>query len=102
MIERNEKTWKELKQRLKKGNIIQGKVVEVEPFGIFLDINESFLGLVLGPQISDKEFISIEDFPKLGDNLEGVIIDFSDEEYITDYNFAYVSISLKGVSASSR
>jgi ribosomal protein S1 len=96
MIERTKEKWEELKNKLEKGQILSGKVVKVERYGVFVDIGEAFNAIVLAPQISKKEKITVEDYPKKGEFIEGVILDFSDDQNI-DYDFAYVSISIKAL-----
>ena len=94
MVKRNKDKWEELKKKIFKGQIISGKVIRVERFGVFVDIGEDFEAIVLAPHISEKKGITIDEYPKVGEVVKGIILDFSDDRNI-DYNFANVSISIK-------
>ncbi|WP_299524970.1 S1 RNA-binding domain-containing protein [Winogradskyella sp.] len=71
------------------GDVFKGVVFQVEPYGVYVDINKDFYGIVLAPYMG-KEDIKLEEYPKIGENLRVEIIDlpnYSDE-------FTYVSLKV--------
>lgn len=84
-------TWNELKSRIIKGQLITGTVIRSERYGLFLDIGESFNGLVLIPFLSKNTDLEFDEYPKTGELVKGKVLDFSDNDHI---EHSYVSISL--------
>ncbi|WP_298507824.1 S1 RNA-binding domain-containing protein [uncultured Kordia sp.] len=91
---RNINSWNALKKELHIGEIISGKVFKIEPHGIYIDINKDFYGIVLAPYISESS-ITIEDYPKIGEIVTGIIIHFSEQIDQKNIEFNYVTISMK-------
>ncbi len=92
--ERNKRNWESLKIRLHVGQIVEGIITRVETYGVYIDIGEIFEGIVLIPQLSLIPLQKLEDYPKRGDSIKGIIVDFSDGKNL-DYEFANISISVK-------
>ena len=76
-MNKNEFTWKELTERLQIGQEITGVVFQQEAYGVYVDIGEAFYGIVLAPQISINNGITPEEYPKIGDTITSIILDFS-------------------------
>ncbi len=91
---RNADSWNTLKKELQIGEIISGKVFKVEPYGVYIDIGKDFYGIVLAPYISNNR-ITIEDYPKIGEIVTGLIIHFSEEIDPKKIEFNYLVISMK-------
>jgi len=85
-------SWIKLKAKLKIGTMVYGKVFRVERFGVFVDINEVFDGIVLAPYINDKEYVASDDFPKIDDVVECIILGFAESRLI---EHCYVSLKIK-------
>jgi len=81
MIESNELScaWKDIKEKLKKGDLVSGIVMSHYPFGIFLDLGIQFYGLVQIVNFKDgNEIMSPLEYPQIGKIIEAAIIDFND------------------------
>ena len=91
---KSEFTWKELTERLQKGQEITGTVYKQEPHGIYVDIGEVFHGIVLAPYISTKVGIELKEYPKVGDTIKAIVLDF-DPNSKGDIEWRYISLSMK-------
>ena len=69
-------SWTELKRRLHVNQKIKGTVIESHPFGIILDINEYFHGIVTVPYLGDNHSLDVENYPGIGTEVIGTIIGF--------------------------
>jgi len=56
------------------GQIIKGTVTGIEKYGIFLNINNNYTGLVHISEVSDKYVKNIEDYVKLNESIKAEII----------------------------
>lgn len=67
--------WPDVKHRLQVGQHVSGNVIAHAPFGIWLDIQESWPALMLihNLRIAHESPIGIEDFPRLGSVVHGRI-----------------------------
>jgi ribosomal protein S1 len=59
------------------GQIIDGLVVEHEPFGILVDIGENELGVVVITMVEDDPKIANLNFPPVGSQIETVFLGYS-------------------------
>ncbi|MEM6767658.1 MAG: S1 RNA-binding domain-containing protein [Bacteroidota bacterium] len=67
--------WRKVMREYKVGQLVKGKVIRHENFGIFLDIGEGKIpGYVDIINISDEEFIGRSGFPPIGQKVEGVVL----------------------------
>jgi len=68
--------WYKFSQVYKKGNIIQGKVCNINKYGLFLEVNPSIVGRVFPSDISWKHDIhEAVNLYRLGDTVNTVILD---------------------------
>ncbi len=91
---KNEASWKELTERLQRGQKITGTVFRQEPFGVFVDIGEAFHGIVLAPHISTKIGLNLDKYPKVGDTITTIVLDFDPSDK-RDIEWRYISLSIK-------
>ncbi|MBW7858544.1 MAG: S1 RNA-binding domain-containing protein [Leptonema sp. (in: Bacteria)] len=66
--------YEQLKQKYKKGQLIDGKVTNVTSFGVFVDIGEGFEGLVHISQLPLRRDENIADRYKVGDAVQTVLL----------------------------
>ena len=60
------------------GKIIQGQVVNKQPFGVFIDVGEDvskIIGLIHLPQLIEKGYSGVFEFPEIGKYVFSEIID---------------------------
>lgn len=87
--EQQEADWLTVKDKYQIGQIITGKVLTIKPFGLFVDIGEkSVRGFIRVVDITDKDKIYNPKEFNIEDDVEGIILGF------TDYNYQ-VLLSLK-------
>lgn len=69
--------WDNIESRIHAGDIIQGKVVRLAPFGAFVEIEPGVDGLVHISQISEKRINKVEEVLKVGDVIKAKVIDLN-------------------------
>ena len=60
---------------IKKGSVVEGTVINITEYGVFLKINNNYSGLVHISEISSNYVHNINDYVKLGDVLSARILD---------------------------
>jgi general stress protein 13 len=63
-----------MQERIEVGTIIKGKVTSVKPYGAFVGIDEAHTGLVHISQIAHGYVKDINDYLKVGDEVEVKVI----------------------------
>lgn len=77
------------------GNVVEGKVVGIKPYGVFIALDEEVMGLLHISEISDGFVNDINKYVKVGDSLQTKILDI-------DYNDNRAKLSLKALKKRSR
>lgn len=62
------------------GNIVDGKVVGIKPYGVFISLDDKTMGLLHISEISDGYVDDINKIIKVGDILKTKILDINYEE----------------------
>jgi len=60
--------------RLREGDIVEGQIERIEPYGIFIDIGENLTGLCHISQITNKFIKSPKEIVKLGEHVKAKIL----------------------------
>lgn len=63
----------------------------MERYGVFLKIDSAFDGLILVPRLKYPPIQSIDEYPKLGDEIEAVVLGFQGD---AELEWRYVSLSI--------
>lgn len=84
--------WNDLKNKYSVGDNVKGVVIDVQRFGVFVDIGEDFDALVLAPYISSEKSIKIEDYPQVGSVINGKIQVFSESSSHVNFYQIYISM----------
>ncbi len=82
--------WKEVAQRYRKGEIVQGKVTNVTDFGAFVELEEGIEGLVHVSEISREKVAKPSDVLKTGDLVSALVLHVDSQE-------RRIGLSLKGL-----
>ena len=72
-------TWLMIQKRLTLGQTLSGKVVHIEPFGVFADVGLGFPALILVTRFHDAETVRrsfANEFPQIGETIEGSVYAF--------------------------
>ena len=77
------------------GNIVEGKVVGIKPYGVFVSLDEQTMGLLHISEISDGFIEDINKYIKIGDILKTKILDI-------DYQENRAKLSLKALKKRNR
>jgi small subunit ribosomal protein S1 len=73
--------WDALDTELKVGDVVKGKVVVMTDYGAFVEINQGVEGLIHVSEMSWTQHLrSAQDFLKVGDEIEAVILTLDREE----------------------
>ena len=64
----------------KKGKIVTGTVTGIEPYGIFIALEEYYTGLIHISEISKNFVKNINDYVKLGETINVEILDIDEEQ----------------------
>jgi ribosomal protein S1 len=75
----NDRDWEQVKLKYKIGQVLQGKVLRHEPYGVFLDIGEAEIkGLIRIPDFLDDGAMGEEMYPEIGSQVTAVVIGYND------------------------
>ena len=86
--------------KYRKGNIIRGTVIGIEKYGIFVDCDDYYTGLIHISEIS-KSFVSnINDYVKIGDEINVKILGV--DEAVGQLKLSIKNINYKNVNAIKR
>lgn len=77
------------------GNIVEGKVVGIKPYGVFVNLDETTMGLLHISEISDGFVHDINQYVKIGDIIQTKILDI-------DYKEGRAKLSLKALKKRNR
>ncbi len=77
------------------GNVVEGKVVSIKPYGVFINIDEDLMGLLHISEISNSYIDDINKYVKIGDIIRTRILDI-------DYDEKKAKLSLKALKKRER
>ncbi len=66
--------WKEIDQKYKIGDLVNGKVTKLASFGAFVQLQDDIDGLVHISQLSEEHVTKVKDFLKVGQEVEARVI----------------------------
>ena len=87
--------WAEAIARYKVGDVVDGLIQKVVPYGAFVRIAEGLNGLIHISELSDKLVKDPADIVKVGDNVKVKILSISSTE-------RHLGLSLKATSGSTK
>lgn len=73
--------WSEIGKKYKTGQTITGKVIKINPFGLFVELDESIHGLAHISQLGLTPGVKIEELFKSGESREFVISSIQPKEH---------------------
>lgn len=73
-----EETWREVKQQLPVGSMIEGRVIRHEAYGMFVDIGIECEGLIQIVDISDDRPVTPDDYPPIGALVVARVLGFKE------------------------
>ncbi|BEP28280.1 30S ribosomal protein S1 [Helicovermis profundi] len=75
-----ENPWDDIYSRFNVGDIVEGNVVRLKPFGAFIDIGEGIEGLLHISEISEERVNKVSDVLKINQKVEVAILDIKQDE----------------------
>ena len=84
--------WDAAAEKYALGNVVEGKVVRMVPFGAFVELEAGVDGLVHISQISEKHIAKPEDILKIGEVIKAKVLDINMEQ-------KKISLSIKEIDA---
>ncbi|HET6770881.1 MAG TPA: 30S ribosomal protein S1 [Actinomycetota bacterium] len=85
-----EDPWKEFERRYKAGEVIEGEVTKLVPFGAFVRVADGIEGLVHISELSESHVESAEEIAQVGDRVRVRVVD-------VDVSRRRVSLSMRRV-----
>jgi small subunit ribosomal protein S1 len=76
-----EDPWKDVTKRYKIGEWVEGKVVKVNPFGFFVELDQDIQGLAHVSELSDKPVEDPTTIGKIGDTLKFRVVSIEPNEH---------------------
>ena len=70
----NPETWEAVKARFSIGSIVTGTVYDVAPFGVFIDLGDDAVGLLLVPEMTGDARKELADYPQIGQSVTAKVI----------------------------
>ncbi len=64
---------------LKEGSVVRGKVTGIQPYGVFVKLNNNIDGLIHISELTDDFVRDINDYVKLGEVIRVKILEVNDE-----------------------
>lgn len=88
-----EDPWKKAAMRYKVGDVVKGKILKVNPFGLFVELDKEIHGLAHVSELSDKPNTDPTKIAKSGDEMEFKIISIEADQH-------RLGLSLKAIKAA--
>lgn len=76
-----EDPWKKAAERYKIGDVVEGTVLKVNPFGLFVELDDEIHGLAHVSELDDKPVEDPSSIAKPGDKLKFKIISIESEQH---------------------
>jgi ribosomal protein S1 len=68
-------------EKYKIGDVVEGKVLKVNPFGFFVELDRDIHGLAHISELSKKPIKNVADIGKIGDTLKFKIVSIEPEQH---------------------
>ena len=73
--------WKSVGEKYKIGDTVEGKVLKVNPFGFFVELDKDIHGLAHISELSKKPVKNVTDIAKIGDTMKFKIVSIEPEQH---------------------
>jgi small subunit ribosomal protein S1 len=67
-------SWEVVKARFPIGSTANGVVVNVAPFGVFINLGDGAIGLLLVPEMAGDHRKQLADYPKVGEQVTARVL----------------------------
>lgn len=76
-----EDPWQDIAKKYKVGDKVEGKILKINPFGLFVELDKDIHGLAHVSELSDKPVKDINTIAKEGDTMEFRIVSIEANEH---------------------
>lgn len=66
--------WDGIEKKYAVGQKVSGKIIKINPFGLFVELEKNIQGLAHVSQLTDKPLANINDLGKVGDQLDFYVV----------------------------
>ncbi len=73
--------WKTVTEKYKIGDSVEGKVLKINPFGFFVELDKDIHGLAHISELSKKPVKNVSDIAKIGDTMTFKIVSIEPEQH---------------------
>ncbi|MFA5184964.1 MAG: S1 RNA-binding domain-containing protein [Patescibacteria group bacterium] len=73
--------WKSVGDRFKVGQMIKGKVIKINPFGLFVELDPDIHGLAHISELSNKPVKDVNEIARIGDEFDFRIVSIDPENH---------------------
>ena len=73
--------WKSVASRFKVGQIVKGKVLKINPFGLFVELDPDIHGLAHISELSSKPVKDVNEIARVGDEFDFMIVSIDAENH---------------------
>ncbi|MDD5340955.1 MAG: S1 RNA-binding domain-containing protein [Patescibacteria group bacterium] len=87
--------WKNIEKKYKAGDVVSGKVLKVNPFGLFVELDSDIHGLAHISELSEKPITDVNEIAKAGETLKFKVISVEPENH-------RLGLSLKSLKEKSK
>ena len=81
--------------KYKKGDIVTGIVTGIEDYGVFIELEEQFSGLIHISEISKSFVKNINDYVTIGEKIKVEILEVNEEKLHTKLSIKDINYSFK-------
>ncbi len=76
-----EDPWKLVKEKYKVGEIVKGKILKIEPFGLMIGLDKDIHGLAHISELSDEPIANIHSKFKIGEEMDFTVVSLEPTEH---------------------
>jgi len=73
--------WKNVGEKYKVGDLVEGKILKVNPFGFFVELDKDIHGLAHISELSKKPVKNVAEIGKIGDTMKFKIVSIEPEQH---------------------
>jgi small subunit ribosomal protein S1 len=73
--------WKSVKDKYKLGQLVSGRVLKINPFGLFVELDPDIHGLAHVSELSNKPVRDVNEIARVGDEFEFKIVSIDPENH---------------------
>lgn len=73
--------WKKVGDKYKVGEVVEGKILKINPFGFFVELDKDIHGLAHISELSKKPVKNVSDIAKIGDVMKFKIVSIEPEQH---------------------